>query len=204
MSDEKARIDQAAAAFEEKRAGLYRPDGSKLFADAEHDEREAALRREFSAALDHIGPAIEKRIETAAEDAHQLEHRDPSGSLSSEELERANARRAFVADEVFGLSTDALAERMRAVAAAGDRPGMFLYTHHVRAKTPGSEAEGLQLKELVSELESALDPDRAKRREQAAKALEEARELKSYSYYRKHGARDAASLHMDRTYGQVV
>ncbi len=105
---------------------------------------------------------------------------------------------------------DALAERMRAVAASGDRPAMFLYVHSVRAKAQdpifGSAklAEGLRLKELVSELESALDPEGVKRREKARASLEEARELKNYAHYRKHGAKDAAELYMNRAYGQAV
>ncbi len=203
MSDEKARIDQAAAAFEERKADLLRPDGSRLFSDEAHDEREAALKQEFKETLDRLGPDIEKRIEAAAREAHKLEHADPSGSLTQEELALANARSAFVADEVFRLPVGALGERMRAVAASGDRAATFLYTHHARAKmgTLTSEAEGLQLKALTGELEQALDPEGTKRREKAAKALEAARELKNYAFYRKHGARDAVEMHMNRVYG---
>jgi hypothetical protein len=203
MTELHDRIDQAREHFEAPQADLYRPDGGKAYSDEEHDERAGALQRELNATLDRLGPEIEKRIETAAEAVHQLEHRDPSGALTTEELERANARSAFIKDEVNGLSTDALAERMRAVASSGDRPAAFLYAHHARMKmqTFDSEAEGLTLKALTAELESALDPQGVKRREQAAKALEAARELKSYAHYRRHGARDAAELHMNRVYG---
>lgn len=206
MTELRAQIDQAAKRHEERRADLLRADGGKAYSDEEHDERAGALQRELNATLDRLGPEIEKRIETAAEAVHQLEHRDPSGALTTEELERANARSAFIKDEVNGLSTDALAERMRAVAASGDRSAAFLYAHHARMKmqTFDSEAEGLTLKALTGELESALDPQAAKRREEAAKALEAARELKSYSHYRRHGAKDAVEMHMNRTYGQVV
>lgn len=204
--NERAKIDQAAEHFEEKRASLFRPDGSKVYTDEEHTERESVLRRELNATFDHIAPDIEKRITAHEQEVLKLEHADPSGSLSSEELERANARRAFVADEVFGLGVDALAERMRAVAASGDRPAMFLYAHHARAKmkTFDSEAEGLRLKELVGELESALDPEGTRGREKASASLEEARELKSYAHYRKHGAKDAVELYMNRTYGKTA
>ncbi len=127
------------------------------------------------------------------------------GSLSSEELERANARRAFVADEVNALGVGALEQRVRAVAASADKPAMFLYAHFARQKLQAvtSEAESLKLKELTAEMEQALDPQAAKKREQATAALEEARELKSYAHYRRHGAKDAASLHMNRVYGQA-
>jgi hypothetical protein len=118
----------------------------------------------------------------------------------------ANARRAFVADEVGGLSVDALAERMKAVAASGDKPAQFLYTHFARQKMQtfdsSEAAEGLRLKLLVGEMEQALDPQAAKKRERARASLEEAQALKSYSYYRRHGAKDAAGLHKDRVYGR--
>lgn len=204
--NERAKIDQAAEYFEEQRASLFRPDGSKAFSDPEHDERESALRRELNTSLDRLAPDIEQRITAHEQEVLKLEHADPSGSLSSEELESANARRAFVADEVNGLGVDALGKRMRAVAASGDRPAMFLYAHHARAKmkTFDSEAESLRLKELVSELEHALDPEGTRGREKASASLEEARELKSYAHYRKHGAKDGVELYMNRAYGQAV
>ncbi len=78
----RGRIDAAATAFEEKRANLFRADGSRLFADEAHKEHESALRREFHSDLDHISGDIERRIETAEQESHRLAHADPSGSLS--------------------------------------------------------------------------------------------------------------------------
>jgi len=166
------------------------------------------LEHEFRAALDAIGPDIEKRIEGAEREVLALEHADPSSSLTTDELEAANARRAFVTDEVFGMSAEALAERFRAVLASGDRPAMFLYAHHARVKTNdpvfGDDSETLRLKELAGELEGGLDPERARKTEAARVALREAREIKSYAYYRRHGARDAVEMHMNRVYSRTA
>lgn len=129
MTELHAKIDQAAKTFEEKRSNLYRPDGSKVFSDAAHTERESVLRQELNATLDHIGREIEQKITAHEQEVLKLEHADPSAALTTEELSRANARSAFVADEVFGLSVDALASRMKAVAASGDRPAMFLLSN---------------------------------------------------------------------------
>ena len=60
--------DHAAELHEEARRALYRPDGSKVYGEEAHAEREEALRREFHAALDAIGEEIEKRISRAEEE----------------------------------------------------------------------------------------------------------------------------------------
>jgi hypothetical protein len=204
---EREKIDRAAERHEEAARALYRPDGRKVFGEDEHEERERALRREFHADLDAVGPDIEKRIEAAEKEVLRLEHADPSAALDVSELEEANARRSFVSDEVFALDPDALADRARAVIASSDRAAMFLYAHHLRARANdavlGSEAERLRLGELAGELESALDPEGAEKRARARAELEEARSLKSYAYYRRNGARDAAELHMNRVYGRA-
>jgi hypothetical protein len=208
--DLRARIDRAAERLEEGLAALYRPDGSTYYSAEEHAEQEQALRREFHAALDAIEKDIEQRIEAAEEELLRLEHGDPSGALKPEELEQANARRAFIRDEAFGLDADALANRTRAVISSSDRPAMFLYAHHLRVKAneavSGSEEDRLrqgtlQLRELAGELERTLDPEGAARRERAKAELEEARGLKDYAYYRRNGARDAVELYMNRVYG---
>ena len=206
-SDLRRRIDRAAELHEEARRALYRPDGSKVYGEEAHAEREEALRREFHAALDALGEEIEKRIILAEEEVLRLEHGDPSGALTADELERASARRPFVRDEVSGLETDALEERTRAVIASSDRPAMFVYAHHLRAKAredaaSGSEADGLRLEELAAALERALDPEGAKKREVARAQLEEARGLEDYAHLRRNGARDPVELHMNRVYGR--
>jgi hypothetical protein len=206
--DLRRRIDRAAELHEEARGALYRPDGSKVYGEEAHAEREEALRREFHAALDAIGEEIGKRISRAEGEVLRLEHGDPSGALTAEELERAGARRPFVRDEVYGLGTDALEERTRAVIASSDRPAMFVYAHHLRAKAredaaSGSGADGLRLKELAGDLERALDPEGARKLEGARAELEEARGLKDYAHLRRNGARDPVELHMNRVYGRL-
>jgi hypothetical protein len=206
--DLRRRIDRAAELHEEARGALYRSDGSKVYGEDAHAEREEALRREFHAALDAIGEEIGKRILLAEDKVLLLEHGDPSGSLTAEELERASARRPFVRDEVYGLGTDALEERTRAVIASSDRPAMFVYAHHLRAKAredagSGLGAEALRLRELAGELERALDPEGARKLEVAQAELEEARGLRDYAHLRRNGARDPVELHMNRVYGRL-
>src|SRR4051812_38235611 len=97
------RIDTVAERHEAAKAELFRPDGSKVYGDEEHKERETALKREFDAQIDNIEADIAQRITATEEELLKLEHADPTDILTNEELARANAKRAFVSDDCFNL-----------------------------------------------------------------------------------------------------
>jgi hypothetical protein len=210
--DLRSKIDEAAKTFERAKRSLLRPDGQSKFSIPEHNELEGIAKSNFNSELGRIEDEIEGRIASAEEKLHRMEHSDPSAVLTAEELEQANARRAFVSDEVFGRSAQALEDRVRAVIASSDRPAMFLYAHYLRAKTSEDigdrglvpDAEQLRLGELVRELESALDPQAAARVERAQAEIKELRGLKDYVYLRKNGATDPVQLYMDRAYGSAT
>jgi len=128
--NEKYRIEEAATQREEAEAKLYRDDGSKVYGEQEHRERLAAIRAEYSRAFDRIDAAIEERVEQSEGELVALEHADPAGSLSTEELQRAAAMSGFVGAEVDGLSTQNLVRRVRAAASSGDRAAMYALQHH--------------------------------------------------------------------------
>ena len=73
----------------------------------------------------------------------------------AEELEWANARRPCVSDEIYGLGTEALANRTRAVIASAERSAMFLYQHSIRAKS-NDEAFGSKVDKHPAELGAAV------------------------------------------------
>src|SRR4051794_27097445 len=123
----KERIDNAVERHEAAKAELFRPDGTKLYGDEEHAEREAALRRVFLGEMDSIEGDIAQRIASTEEELLALEHADPTDILTNEELSRANAKRAFVADDCFNLPLGQLEKRCRAALASGERTTMFLY-----------------------------------------------------------------------------
>ncbi len=219
MSREK--IDRTVEAREHEESELYREDGTRLYGPEEHAEREADLKRRFRAAMDAIDEEVGGRITAAEESLLIAESSDPTDVLTTEELASANARRPFVSDEVFTLPLEKLEARCRAVLAQGDRPAMFLHSLYAgqRSGEKGSaageymdtrygeggvitdEAGAERVREVAAELKKKLDPDGEKRRETARKALEEAREVKSYAYLRRRGARSAAELYMGKKYG---
>ncbi len=113
-------IEQAASRRAEAEAALYRPDGTPRFAGDEHRERKQAIERDFSAAMDRIEEEISERVGAAEEALLVAENADPADVLTTSELERANARSAFVAADAERLPLDKLAQRCQAALASGE------------------------------------------------------------------------------------
>lgn len=216
MMVSREKIDSLVEAREYEESKLYRADGSKLYSEEEHAEREADIRRRFRACMEEVDGEVEAKIAAAEESLLVAENADPTDALTTEELSAANARRPFVSDEVFTLPLDKLEARCRAVIAQGDRPAMFLYALYggQRAGLVGDESpytpnyafsgEGgephagedtSRLREVVSALWRKVDPDGEKRTEKAREALQEAGGLKDYAYMRRRGAKDAYELY---------
>ena len=119
------RIDRALQRFRAGEQDLYTENGQKLYSDEEHERRLEALLEDFDREKDSVVSEAERTIEKA-ERTLALEHRDLSDSLTTEELERANAKRSYVEDDVWSLSPETLLKRARAAQAASDRPTMSL------------------------------------------------------------------------------
>ncbi len=198
------RIDRAAERYEARKAEeLYRPDGSKLYSDEEHAERAKALDEGFQAELYSIEGDIDQRIAEAQQVIFMAQHSDPSAMLSVEELEFANARRAFVGDEVLALGQEALRGRLRAALATGDRPAMYLYSHFVRARTGEPDIRNdlpgtAELRELAAELDKRLAPEREGNLTQARERIKELEGAKLRLAFRGQGAGSASEAQRNR------
>ena len=191
------KIDRMVEAREQEEAKLYRSDGSKLYSNEEHAEREADIRHRFRLVMDEIDEEADKRISEAEEALLVAENADPTDALTTEELATANARRPFVSDEVNALPLGNLTTRCKAILAVGDKPAAFLYSLYAgqRADLADGQEGVYELREVVSELRRKANPDAEKRIEAARKALQEAGGLKDYSYMRRRGAKDALGLY---------
>jgi hypothetical protein len=220
------KIDNVVAEREAREGELIRDDGSRFYGDEEHAERMEAIQQQFGARMDEIEVGIGRKITQAEENLLKLEHADPTDTLTTAELERANAKREFVSDECWALSLEKLAQRCRAVLASGDRVNTFLYAHHAAQRVGErvdaasqylaqkhsdggglagmvSEEPGAQeVREVVAELQAKLDPGRESRLGAARKTLEEVHETKNYAYYRRRGARNAVDLYKMRKYNR--
>jgi hypothetical protein len=203
------KIDAAVRRRDEARGNLYRPDGSKRYGEEEHREREAAVGEQFRAEMDALEEEADRSISAAEEDLLVLEHADPADALTTAELERANAKRAFVADDCRTLPLDALEKRCRAALAGGDRATMFLLAHHAAQRVSGGadgrEEEGAEgVREIVGELLRKLNPDGERKTERARERLQEAQGIKDYAYLRRRGASNAGDLYAGQAYGHLA
>jgi hypothetical protein len=152
----KSRAEAVQASFEREHAELFRPDGSKLYSDSEHDERENTLRAERHQKLTGIQAEVEAERAAALEELELIENADPTTLLSDDELRRADARRGFISDEVWALPEDRLVARLKAVRAGGNRALMFAYWQAAKAHE-SVRADAMGQKSLPSDLTRLLD-----------------------------------------------
>jgi hypothetical protein len=120
------RIDRALEHFRAGERDLYTEGGQRLYSDEEHERRYDALLAEFDREKDSVVAEADRAIEKA-ERTLALEHRDLSDSLTTAELERANAKKSYVEDDVRTLPLETLLKRVKAAQTADDKPTMFLY-----------------------------------------------------------------------------
>jgi hypothetical protein len=144
----KREAERVSEAYEKEHANLFRADGSKLFGDEEHSERERALQAERN-----------ERLERVEAQARQ---------------ERVNAE-AATKDEVQTLPDQALVERLQAVKDSGDRVRQFCYLHAAHTRLQATQARGefpLGLSNAVDQLREALGGQSRAQRVEKAKKVE--------------------------------
>lgn len=173
-SSSRDAIERAAAAFTKGRAALFGDDGKPLYVAAEHDRRATALMADLDKTIASVTERADAEI--AAADAELAAvTTDPLASLSAEQIARANARAAFVAQDFEVLPPAELASRCRAALAGGDKVTMFLAERGARqrfereraairmddaGRAVGRMAEGAgELRDLADQLAARLiDP----------------------------------------------
>lgn len=181
----KRQAEAAKTSFEEAQARLFRPDGSRLFSDEAHQEQLAVLRSERNTALQEIEQQLAAETSTAQKDLAALENGGPTTLLSTEELERASAARALVADDVASLAPDELITRLRAVLHGGDRGSMLTYMQagRRRAREMGDSPAKFELTALLEELGNGLVSDERRAELEAARSrIREAGEVREMAY----------------------
>jgi len=126
MTTFEQRLDEAEQRFQQGRAGLFRSDGTPLYSEAEHADREASvwstLRRDF----DTIGGEAEGLITSARTEIDTIESADPTAAFTRDQLDRITRRAALVEEDALHLPVETLVTRLRTTVGAGDRPEMYL------------------------------------------------------------------------------
>jgi len=205
-------MDRALERFRAGERDLYTEEGHKVYSDEEHERRHDALLAEFDREKDSAVAEADRAIERA-ERTLALEHHDLSDSLTTTELERANAKKSYVEDDVWNLPPEALAKRVRAAQTAGDKPTMFLYARTLQrraeteyeAGTDQAARNGATLERLASELTQAVRGAEAERDlEKARKAKRDANSLKIYAHQQRGEADGSATMAYENARAHVA
>jgi hypothetical protein len=175
LEQQAAAIDAAQATLDAGRKALLRADGTRVYSDAEHVEREAQLYTEYRRALAAASKAANEAI-AAAEATLSEGPDDPLHSLTPAELDRANALREFVREDAATLPLRELVDRVEAALRVGGKPELYLWQRGVRARLaalpadrygiPTDHRELVGLEALLGRLDEKLtDPAKQARRE---------------------------------------
>ncbi len=176
-------VSNAEATYTAAKHALLAPSGTRLYGDAEHARREAEARAAFHRTYHEAGEAAQAEVDAAQRELDRA-FADPTGKLGTDELARANALRAFVAEDCDQLPLGTLADRVED-ARTGDRATQYLHWRYAaqrldkeREKANGflplSGDEG-RLATAVRALEHRFVDTR--RRAEVEKQLEAARSL---------------------------
>jgi hypothetical protein len=178
-------IDHSVAMFERDKAKLYRPDGSTVYGEAEHQERLAGLLARFDEGVADVTEAAEEAIAAAGRDLDGLRGSDPLDTLSGDDLARANALRPFVAEDGEHLPPARVAERARAALARKDRPQALLWLRAIERRLEGLRGRGpgdpaaAELLPARRDLEAFFDDPKAReKRERLRQRAESAKVLR--------------------------
>ena len=187
----KARAEAARGRYETERERLFRPDGSRVFADAEHRDRLSALRAERNEALGAIEEETERALNDARGDIEALENASMLTHLkNSEAVAQANAAFPLAVADLRGLGNrEERIKRLQSIRRAGDDPTRVVFALAARAEASSRAglAEEPTLRGVLAEMEAAVAGEG--HRQKLADANERVRgaaEIKSVCWLARH------------------
>lgn len=181
MKNYESRIKEANKKLDAARAKLYRPDGSPRYSPAEEAEKLAAMNAEYRAELDAIEADVIHEEEERQNRSRAARASSPIDAMTNAELERANALRPFIEEDVNAIGVSELADRV--AASKDDRVKAFLYHRYaeprLRRELEGDRhtvRENVALNRLsgaLHEVSEALVTEDQRKALQAAETAEE-------------------------------
>lgn len=193
-----------------------------MYGEEEHEERATALRARRDEEFDRIEGALTEAEEEARTSIAEFGHGDPTAWLSRGELDEANRRRGFVAEDVASLPVGDLVERLGAVLRGGDRASMFVHWRAAERRLQGDEEDkrgqlrrrGLPtaaavpngaLAEACADLRAELEGEERRRRvPEAEERLREAARVRSLAWSLRRGAKTVAGVQSRQVYRRPV
>jgi len=127
-------VEAAPDLYKAAMAALTRPDGSRVYAEREHRERQDAAwlawRQTLQGAADAANEAAGDAASEIARVAGALVGSAALERLTTGEIQRAGALDPFLREDFDALSPVALAARVEEAVATGDRVAQLLYYRH--------------------------------------------------------------------------
>lgn len=137
-------IEAAPATYRQAIASLTK-NGTRIYADEEHEARVRAAWNAWQATLKDASDAASEASAAAMVEiegiAGTLVGSTQLERLTSTEATRAQAIDSFIKEDFDHLPLEALAARVKAVAATGDQVSRLLYHRHARRVLAGRESE---------------------------------------------------------------
>jgi hypothetical protein len=137
-----ATAANTASRIERESAALVRPDGTPRHTPEEHAERLQAIVQAATDEYDRLTARHAQQAEETVADAERrltlLGGSDPLDALTDAERHQAAARREFVREDTLGMDPGALAARVRAVVASGDKVTAVLINRYLKERTAGT------------------------------------------------------------------
>jgi hypothetical protein len=144
----KQTIERSVEQFNRNLPTLYTFEGARINPPGKHETELARLSAGVESSVEKA-LALADRTVAQVEAARLAPHADPTGQLSPADLADANLRRAFVEEDVSTMGLEDLAERLKAVHAAGPKSSVFLHDRYAKRRWQVESAKTPQPSDLV-------------------------------------------------------
>ena len=173
-------VEKSLAIFATNLATLFTFDGKPIHSPELQQSELARLLVGVESSVDKA-VAVADKVTVETEKARLQPFSDPTSALSAADLQDANARAVWVREDCESLPLGDLAQRLRAVHAAGSKSSVFVHDRYAKArwkvesdKSPQDPALSMfaeTLRDLGITGPKAGLSDEAQRRAEAAQSL---------------------------------
>jgi hypothetical protein len=119
-------------------AQLFDQAGAPIYAPAEQERRQQQLKAALESKITRIVEAAQGEIDTLQSELKVTAAPvQPLDNLTEAELNRANARREFVKEDISSLSLRELSTRLAALLEGNDKATLFLYGRYLSDRLKG-------------------------------------------------------------------
>lgn len=136
----KESVTRAVAKFQADRAALFTYDGKPINAPDLHTREMDRITEPLTAAVDRAVTTAD-RVTAYVEALRVQPYADSTAALSAADLDDANRRRVFVAEDCATMPLDDLAERMRWVMGNAPKSTQWLYARYAKVRWTAEESK---------------------------------------------------------------